>query len=164
METRHLIETTQGNMTFLSSMGNAMEHLVGRGARSITFRAGRATGMKRKVKHKEPDDLLAAIKAVQQEVYDFGMDWELEAYKKAADKDFISDDGENLIVKLAFRNCLVRSCQAIYGQPLKTSLCLVNHGVFCGLLQQVYGAFSDYEFIHSGENACIGVVKVRKKS
>jgi hypothetical protein len=163
MENKEVLELVQGNMLFLAAIGHAGEDLVGRGAASITFRAGRATGLKRKVEKKEPTDLLKAISVVREEIYRAGLDWDMEPYKKKDERDFISEDEENYRLKLVFKSCLVRSCQFIYGHPQKTSLCLVNHGLFCGLLQQVHGAFSDYEFIHSGENACIGLVKVRKR-
>ncbi len=163
METKELVELVQGNMVFLASVANGMEELVGRGAPSITFRAGRNLGLQRKVQSKAPGDLLKAIEVCQKEVLDLGMYWNIEAYKKQSEPDYVTENDENQLVKLVFKNCLVRSCQFIYGHPQKTSLCMLNHGVFCGLLQQIYGAFSDYEPMHSGENACIGMLKVRKR-
>ncbi len=163
METKQLVELVQGNMVFLASIANGMEELIGRGSPSVTFRAGRNVGLQRKIKNKEPGDLLKAIELVQEEITGVGMNWNIEAYKKQSEAAYITEDEDKQLVKLVFRNCLVRSCQFIYGHPQKTSLCMLNHGVFCGLLQQVYGAFSDYEPTHSGENACIGLLKVRKR-
>jgi predicted hydrocarbon binding protein len=152
----------QGLMLFLASIANGVEELVGRGAPGVTFRAGRNVAMKATVVTKE-QDLLKAIEAVAGEMENMGMRWDVEIYKKESEQDYIHHDEEADTVKLVFRNCMVRSCQFHYGHPQKNSLCMLNHGLFCGLLQKIYGEFSEYEFIHSGENACIGSVKIKKR-
>jgi len=137
-----------------------VEHLIGRGATSIAFRAGRNAGLQHKIDRQEKD-LLKAIDVVQEEVHKV-MHWRCRPYKKKSESGYIEEDEDHEMLKLVFSNCLTRSCQLIYGYPQKSSLCQLNHGVFCGLMQQVYGAMATYEFIHSGENACIGMLKVRK--
>lgn len=160
MEKKQLLEVVQGNMTLMAALGAGVEHLIGRGATSIAFRAGRNAGLQRRIDRQEKD-LLKAIEVVQEEVLKV-MNWTFKPYKKKSDRDLITEDEDFELVKLVFSNCLTRSCQLIYGYPQKSSLCQLNHGVFCGLMQQVYGTMATYEFIHSGENACIGVLKVRK--
>ncbi|MGD9200570.1 MAG: hypothetical protein PVI26_03325, partial [Chitinispirillia bacterium] len=112
---------------------------------------------------KKAGDLIMAINTVMDEMERIGLRWDVEVYKKHNETEFISLTEEGESVKLVFRNCMVRSCQFHYGHPQKNALCMLNHGLFCGLLQKIYNSWSDYEFIHSGENACIGLLKVKSK-
>ncbi len=160
MEQNETLEFLQGNMLFLASIANGLEELVGRGAPGITFRAGRNVALQVTVQKTEKD-LLKAIEVVTEEMERIGLRWDVEVYKKQSESEYITHTEEGEEIKLVFRNCMVRSCQFHYGHPQKNSLCMLNHGLFCGLLQKVYGAWSDYEFIHSGENACIGLLKVK---
>lgn len=156
------LKRLQGHMLFLASIANGVEELIGRGAGGVTFRAGRSTAVKVAVERCE-EDLVAAIQAVAEEMERMGLRWDVEPYKKASEPALVSETDAGAEVKLVFRNCMVRSCQFHYGHPQKNSLCMLNHGLFCGLLQKIHGAWSDYEFIHSGENACIGLLKVKAR-
>ncbi len=162
MEKAEKLKYLQGGMLFLASVANGLEDLFGRGAPGVTFRAGRTTGLNAQVSRKE-DDLLKSFDVVREELLKMGIYWDFEPYKKQSEKDLIihTEEGEQL--KLVFRDCMVRSCQFHYGHPQKNSLCMLQHGIFCGLLQQIYGAWADYEPIHSGENACIGLLTVKQK-
>ena len=162
MEKADKLKYLQGGMLFLASVANGLEDLFGRGAPGVTFRAGRTTGLKAPVK-KKADDLLEAFDVVREELFGMGIRWDFEPYKKQAETELIAHgvDGDQL--KLVFRDCMVRSCQFHYGHPQKNSLCMLQHGIFCGLFQQIYGAWADYVPIHSGENACIGKLIVKQK-
>jgi hypothetical protein len=156
------LQQTQGLMVFLASASHGLEELLGRGAPSITFRAGRTAGLQVEVQRKEPDDLVAALDAVGEEMVRIGMRWPFEVYKKQADADaFSREDGETK-VKLVFRNCMIRSSLFRYGHEQKLSLCMMNHGVFCGLLDQIHGGRANLEIIHAGENACLKLLTVKK--
>ena len=72
-------------------------------------------------------------------------------------------EGGGVKMKLVFRNCQVRSTLFRYGYPQKLSLCLMNHGVFCGLLDQIHGVRSNLEILHAGENACLKLLTVERK-
>ena len=163
MEKTDRLKYLQGSMLFLASVANGLEALFGRGAPGVTFRAGRTTGLKAPVQKTEPD-LLKAFDILKEELVKMGIRWDFEPYKKQSESELVthSEDGEQL--KLVFRECMVRSCQFHYGHPQKNSLCMLQHGIFCGLLQQIYGAaWADYMPIHSGENACIGLLTVKPK-
>ena len=45
MQTTEKLKYLQGSMMFLASIANGLEELVGRGAPSVTFRAGRTVGL-----------------------------------------------------------------------------------------------------------------------
>ena len=160
-QTEHL-QRLQGLMVFLASASNGLEQLLGRGAPSITFRAGRATGLKVKVQREVGDDLLKALEAVWDEMCTIGMRWAFEPYKKQSDSQLITEADGQLQMKLVFKNCMVRSSLFRYGHPQKLSLCMMNHGLFCGLLEQIYGGRANLEILHAGENACIKLLTVKK--
>ncbi|MFO7816231.1 MAG: hypothetical protein R6V39_00905, partial [Desulfovibrionales bacterium] len=138
MEKADRLKYLQGSMLFLASVANGVEELVGRGAPSVTFRAGRTTGLNAPVEKKE-GNLLEAFEIVKEELLRMGIHWDFEPYKKQAETDLLvhAEEGEQL--KIVFRECMVRSCQFHYGHPQKNSLCMLQHGIFCGLLQQIYG-------------------------
>ncbi len=162
MERNKPLELVQGSMLFLASIAHGLEELVGRGAPGITFRAGQTIALQSDIATRETD-LLKAIEEVTREMERLGLRWDVEVYKKQSEPEYITEDNGEHLVKLVFGNCMVRSCQFHYGHPQRNSLCLLNHGLFCGLLQKIYGALSDYEFIHSGENACIGLLRVKPR-
>ena len=162
MTTEEKLKYLQGSMMFLASVANGLEELVGRGATSVTFRAGQTAGNSRQVETKE-SDLIRAIDAVRVELRQMGIRWDFETYKKHSDTDLVTYDEKGTRLTLVFRDCMVRSCQFLYGHPQKNSLCMLQHGLFCGIFQQVYGAWAGYEPIHSGENACIGRLTIREK-
>ena len=63
---------------------------------------------------------------------------------------------------LVFDNCMVRCALFRYGHPQKLSLCLMNHGLFCGLLEKIHGGTANLDILHAGENACLKVLTVEK--
>ncbi len=147
-------------MVFLASTANGLEEVLGRGAGSVTFRAGRTTGLKTAVQQTERGDLLKALELVWQEMCRIGMRWAFEPYKKQATAQLITQEGGKHHLHLVFRNCMVRSALFRYSHPQRQSLCLMNHGLFCGLLEQVYGQPANLEVLHAGENACLKVLTV----
>jgi predicted hydrocarbon binding protein len=161
MEVNEQLQRVQGQMVFLASAAHGLEKLLGRGAPSITFRAGRGAGLKVEVQQQETGDLLKALDLVWDEMCRIGMRWAFEPYKKASDAEMMtkSADGKTEM-KLVFRNCMVRSALFRYGHPQKLSLCHMNHGLFCGLLEKVYGKRANLEIIHAGENACIKLLTI----
>ena len=149
-------------MVFLASASHGLEELLGRGAPSITFRAGRTKGLEVEVQRKEPDDLTAALDAVAEEMTRIGMQWPFEVYKKDDEASPFSQVDGKTQAKLVFRNCLIRSSLFRYGHEQKLSLCMMNHGVFCGLLEKIHGGRANLEIIHAGENACLKLLTVQK--
>jgi hypothetical protein len=154
------LEHLQGLMVFLGSAANGLEELLGRGAGSVTFRAGRMTGLRTEVEASEQGDLLTALDLVWDEMCRIGMRWAFEPYKRNGEPKLITQKDGKLQVELVFRNCMVRSSLFRYGHPQRLSLCLMNHGLFCGLVEKIYGQPADLEIIHAGENACLKLLTV----
>lgn len=164
MELGEQLQQVQGQMVFLASAAHGLEKLLGRGAPSITFRAGRTSGRKVEVAKTEQADLVKALNLVWDEMCRIGMRWAFEPYKKQAETQLITlaENGDQQM-RLVFRNCMVRSALFRYGHPQRLSLCHMNHGLFCGLLEKIYGGRANLEIIHAGENACIKLLTVAKK-
>jgi hypothetical protein len=156
------LQRVQGLMVFLASSANGLEQLLGRGAPSVTFRAGRSTGRKVKIEKKEQSDLLKALDVLKGEMARIGIVWPFEPYKKKAEASLITKSEGKEELRLVFRHCMVRSSLFRYGHPQKLSLCMMNHGLFCGLLEQIYGGKANLEILHAGENACIKLLTVTK--
>jgi len=149
-------------MVFLASAANGLEELLGRGAGSVTYRAGRQTGLQHETDAKEEGDLLKALDLVWEEMCKIGMRWAFEPYKKEEQAELITEEDGAQKIDLVFHNCLVRNSLFRYGHPQRLSLCLMNHGLFCGLVEKIYGGRADLEIIHAGENACLKTLTVRK--
>lgn len=160
MNNKEQLQRLQGLMVFLAAGANGLEVLLGRGAAGITFRAGRSTGLKGNVERKEKD-VLKALDGVWEEMTRIGMRWPFEPYKKEADAQLITTDEDgNRKMQLVFRHCMVRSALFRYGHPQKLSLCHMNHGLFCGLMEKICGSRCNLEIDHAGENACIKTLTV----
>ena len=156
------LERVQGLMVFLSASANGLEEILGRGAGSVTFRAGRMAGLSHEVKAREEGDLLKALDLVWQEMCSIGMRWAFEPYQRSGEQNLITEEDGQQKLRLVFRNCMVRSSLFRYGHPQQLSLCLMNHGLFCGLLEKVYGGRANLEIQHAGENACLKVLTVTR--
>lgn len=154
MEVNAKQEELQGLLVFMSSMSHAMEKVLGRGAAPITFRAGRTIGLKSDVEAKSTD-VTEALKLVSNELLSRGINWEFELWKPASESSYFYTVDEKEAAKLVFRNCMIRCSLFRYSHEQKTSLCMMNHGLFCGFLQKITGRRANLDIIHAGENACI---------
>ena len=160
MNNKEQLQRIQGAMVFLAAGANGLEVLLGRGAASITFRAGRMTGLKADVERTE-QDIFKALDGVWDEMCKIGMRWPFEPYKKETATQLITTDHDgNQRMQLVFRNCMVRSALFRYGHPQKLSLCHMNHGLFCGLLEKICGSRCNLEIDHAGENACLKTLTI----
>ncbi len=148
------LQRVQGMMVYLGSIANALEVLMGRGARAVCFRAGREVGLEHEVQRRTTD-LFEALEDVREEMLRMGINWPFEPFKKRSEPDLVTQHDDYSEIRLAFRNCIVRCTLFRYGFPQEMSLCQTKHGLFCGLLQQIYGASSTLDVVHSGENACL---------
>jgi predicted hydrocarbon binding protein len=154
MEVDQMRGELQGLMVVMASLSHGLEHMLGRGASPITFRAGRTIGLKANIAQKETD-ILKALEVLQAEMAKKGLIWPFEPWKpEGQDSYFYEKDGKRAM-KLVFRNCMVRCSLFRYSHEQKLSLCMMNHGFFCGYLQKITGKRADLEIIHAGENACL---------
>jgi len=156
------LQSLQGLMVFLASLASGLEDVLGRGAGAITYRAGRSAGRKTAVKGHEPEDLLKALDLVWEEMCRLGMRWRFQPYQPAGQAGLVTEEGGQRKLQLVFDNCMVRCALFHYGHPQKLSLCLMNHGLFCGLLEQIHGGRANLDILHAGENACLKVLTVEK--
>ncbi len=144
----------QGLLVVMASLSHGLEQVLGRGAATVTFRAGRTVGLKAKIQQ-QPTDLLGALATLQQELSARGIVWPFEPWKPRDATDFVYRKDGKPAVKLVFRNCMVRCALFRYGHEQKLSLCMMNHGLFCGYLQKITGKRAELEILHAGENACL---------
>jgi hypothetical protein len=144
----------QGLLVVMASLSHGLEQVLGRGAGTVTFRAGRTVGLKAKV-GKQETEILAALKAVDHELRDKGIIWPFEPWKPASAPGFVYDKDGKQALKLVFRNCMVRCALYRYSHEQKQSLCMMNHGLFCGYVQKITGKRAELEILHAGENACL---------
>ncbi len=154
------LERVQGLMVFLASAANGLEEVLGRGAGSITLRAGRTAGLRTEVTETEEHDLEKALDLVWGEMCRIGMRWAFEPYCRAGQPKIVTTPEGEEQLHLVFRNCMVRSSLFRYGHPQRQSLCLSNHGLFCGLLERITGRPANLEILHAGENACLKLLTV----
>lgn len=144
----------QGLLVVMASLSHGLEQTLGRGADTVTFRAGRTVGMKGDAVHTE-SDLLTALDKVRQALAATGIEWPFEVWKPAAAASPLYEKDGKQAVKLVFRNCMVRCALFRYGHEQKQSLCMMNHGFFCGYVQKFTGKRAELTILHAGENACL---------
>lgn len=156
------LEEVQGLMVFLASMAEGLEDVLGKGAGAITYRAGRTGGRKAEVAAQESTDLLKALDLVWEEMCRLGMRWHFSPYQPAGQPELVAREGNKSKLHLVFDNCMVRCALFRHGHPQQLSLCLMNHGLFCGLLEKIHGGTANLEILHAGENACLKVLTVDK--
>jgi hypothetical protein len=143
-----------GLLVAMASLSHGLEQVLGRGAAPVTFRAGRAVGLKASVSRKETETL-AALRALQDELKQKGVTWPFEPWKPRGAESFFYDKNGKKALKLVFRNCMVRCALFRYSHEQKLSLCMMNHGLFCGYMQRITGRRVELEILHAGENACL---------
>ncbi len=144
----------QGLLVVMASLSHGLEQTLGRGAETVTFRAGRTVGMKGGAGQTEAD-LLTALGKVAEALKAAGIEWPFEVWKPAATASPIYEKDGKQACKLVFRNCMVRCALFRYGHEQKQSLCMMNHGFFCGYVQKFTGKRAELDIIHAGENACL---------
>ena len=150
-----------GLMVIMASLSHGLEHVLGRGAATVTFRAGRKIGLQSNVLERS-EDLSKALGILRQELERKGINWPFEIWQpKDASQAFYEKDG-NLATKLVFRNCMVRCSLFRYSHEQELSLCMMNHGLFCGYLQNILGKRVDLEILHAGHCACLKELTVKE--
>ncbi len=143
-----------GLLVTMASLSHGLEQVLGRGAATVTFRAGRAVGLKASVSKKE-QEVLAALDALRGELVQKGISWPFEPWKPAGTESYFYEKNGKRAIKLVFRNCMVRCALFRYSHEQKLSLCMMNHGLFCGYMQKITGRRAELEIVHAGENACL---------
>lgn len=144
----------QGLLVLMASLSEGLETVLGRGAGTVTFRAGRTFGLSRKAR-RTTSDPIEALELLGQELKDAGIEWPFEIWKPSQQSSTVVRENGKTSLKLVFRHCIIRCALFRYGHEQKQSLCLMNHGVFCGQLQSILGRRADLEILHAGDSACL---------
>jgi predicted hydrocarbon binding protein len=144
----------QGLLVLIASLSQGLENVLGRGAPPITFRAGRTMGLKAKV-DKTTTDPVEALEIVSKQLAASGVHWPFEIWNPEGNSSPIYEKDGKKALKLVFRHCMVRCALFRYSHEQKQSLCMMNHGMFCGYMQNVLGKKADLDIIHAGESACL---------
>jgi predicted hydrocarbon binding protein len=143
-----------GLLVVMASLSHGLEQVLGRGADTVTFRAGKTVGLKSGAGAQE-GDILKALGKVGEALKASGVEWPFEAWKPASAPSFVYEKDGKQAVKLVFRNCMVRCALFRYGHEQTQSLCMMNHGLFCGYVQKITGKRAELGILHAGENACL---------
>lgn len=154
MDTMQQRGELQGLLVLMASLSHGLEAVLGRGASTITFRAGRTIGLKADV-GEQTTDVARAVTLVQQAMAKRGVHWPCELWKPADAADYFYEKEGKRATKLVFHHCMVRCSLFRYGHEQQQSLCMMNHGLFCGYLQRILGKRVDLDIVHAGESACL---------
>jgi len=148
-------DEVQGLMVLLASFSHGLEETIGRGAKSVVFRAGKGVGAKCEAKEKT-EDPIKAIELVEQELGRKGVACEVVPWKPASESSYVYEKGDGrLALKVVCRNCVIRCALFRYSHEQQQSLCNLNQGEFCGIFQKITGKTASLDIIHAGENACL---------
>jgi predicted hydrocarbon binding protein len=128
--------------------------VLGRGASPITFRAGRAVGLKTEAP-RTSSDIEKALELLSDRLLSHGIVWPFRIYRRDGQDGAFYEKAGGTAVQLVFSHCMVRCALFRYGHEQRRSLCMMNHGLFCGHLQRILGTKADLEILHAGENACL---------
>jgi len=143
-----------GLMVFCGSLAYGLEHVLGRGAASVNFRAGKNVGMKSDITGKT-DDMVEAVKILKASLEKRGINWGLQPWKPASESRYVYEVDGRQSMKLSFHNCMVRCTLFRFSHEQKLSMCQMEMGVLCGLFQKITGKRSVLKVLHAGENACL---------
>ncbi|MBN1609452.1 MAG: hypothetical protein JW940_22670 [Polyangiaceae bacterium] len=154
MQSAQQLEELQALLVFMASLAHGLEATLGRGASTITFGAGRKLGLQSAVARTN-SDVHQALVLVREALVAHGIDWPFELFKREGQKEYFYQKDGQVAVQLVFRHCMVRCALLRYAHEQKQSLCMMNHGLFCGYLQKILGRRASLEILHAGENACL---------
>jgi hypothetical protein len=91
----------QGLLVLMGSLSHGLETVLGRGAATVTFRAGRTVGLKADVRERTAD-VERALVLVGEELRAVGIVWPFELWKPAAASSFFYDKDGKQTARLVF--------------------------------------------------------------
>lgn len=148
-----------GLMVFTGSLAYGLEQMLGRGASSVNFRAGKNVGSKG-TNPEKTDDLLRACDIVRDELAKRGVNWEIKPWKPASESNYVYEVDGQKAIKLSFHNCMVRCALFRFSHEQKLSMCQMEMGLLCGMIEKITGKRSMLKVLHAGENACLKELKI----
>lgn len=139
---------------FLGALAHGAEQNLGKGSHSFGFLAGKKFGAQAAEGVEQSADPGKAVAILRAALEKQGIWWDFEPFAGAGQMIADGEDGAK-VMRLAFHTCIVRSALFRYGHEQKQSLCMMNHGFFCGYVQKFTGKRAELDIIHAGENACL---------
>jgi len=154
-------QTLQETMNFMAALAAGIEPVIGRGACSMAYSAGRTLGAQFARNSQRTNDLGTALAEVRNVLTEHDCLWQFEAFHPSTRPSLIikGEDGSEEIL-LVFRDCMIRQSLFRYGHAQKGSLCYMMYGFFAGALEAIMGRRAELAIIHAGENACLKCLKV----
>jgi predicted hydrocarbon binding protein len=145
-------------MKFVGSMSSALEQVSGRGANAIVYQAGKRMGHEAGKMVEKTDDL---EKAMQELSEILGVEFFFDMWKPADQTEYTVENGNETIVKLIFRDCVVRQTLRRTGLPQKGPLCYLLYGYTVGAVEEVMGIRGKLDIDHVGPNACLKTLTIK---
>lgn len=148
--------TLQQTMSFAAALSSGIEQVVGRGANSMTYAAGRKLGKQFASEASPTQDLEQALEEIRRVLEANNCLWKFETFQPRTQSAAVMPTaGGGSELRLVFRDCMIRQALFCFGHPQKGSLCSMMYGFFSGALETITGRRSTLEIIHAGENACL---------
>ena len=145
-------------MKFMGSMSSALEQVSGRGANAIVYQAGKRMGHEAGKLVEKTDNL---EKAMQELSEILGAEFYFDMWKPADQAEYTVEKGDETVVKLIFRDCVVRQTLRRTGLPQKGPLCYLLYGYTVGAVEEVMGIKGKLDIDHVGPNACLKTLTIK---
>jgi predicted hydrocarbon binding protein len=162
MESSRQRAALQDAMVFLGAIASGTEQAIGESANNISYLAGVNLGKKLSEGVEHTGDVLKALDSTRTVLEKNDYLWLFETFKAHDQEGVVVEGEEGTEVMLVFRDCMIRQSLFRFGHAQKGSLCNMMYGFFAGALQNIMGAQSSLEIVHSGENACLKKLVVRR--
>jgi predicted hydrocarbon binding protein len=140
-------------MKFLGALALGSDKILKQSAIPISRKIGREAIAQRKPR--QTKDINEAIKILDEVLKEHGIWWGFHLWKKDSDSDYFTKEGNKIITKIVFTDCMIRNTLYTFAHDQGGALCFMNHGFFEGALEAITGMNVKLEIIHAGENACI---------
>jgi predicted hydrocarbon binding protein len=145
-------------MKFVGSMSSALEQVSGRGANAIVYQAGKRMGHEAGKMVEKTDNL---EKAMQELSEILGAEFYFDMWKPAGQDGYTIEKGDETVVKLIFRDCVVRQTLRRTGLPQKGPLCYLLYGYTVGAVEEVMDIRGKLDIDHVGPNACLKTLTIK---
>jgi len=145
-------------MKFMGSMSSALEQVSGRGANAIVYQAGKRMGHESAKMMEKTDNLEKALDEMGDVL---GHEFYFEKWKPAGQDSYTTQDGDQVVVKLLFMDCVVRQTLRRTGLPQKGPLCYLLYGYMVGAVEEVMDIKGKIDIDHVGPNACLKTLTIK---
>jgi hypothetical protein len=149
------LDRLHGVAFLIGSLTHAAEKNFGQSSLSSCALAGKIFGQEAVENTETTQDLICAIKILNEALKKRGIVWDFVPFQGESDSVVKESDGKQTI-RLVFSTCMVRNALFRYAHEQKLSLCYMSHGVFAGAMEKIMpGKTVHLEILHAGPNACL---------